>query len=144
MRQWQYFKISNICILSLRFSKFDPDEKYKNNQDAVLLTAYILENIPFGLLLPSRQIAMTAEVWAKCKNDPRKNRNALAAEMYAKALSMAGRFEEAVKLQKEALLLRKGEKMEQAAKDRLAYYMDALAASGKSQKINEKILKEKK
>ena len=119
-------------------------EKYKNNSDAVLLTAYILENIPFGLLLPSRQIAMTSEVWAKCKKDSRKNRKVLAAEMYAKALSMAGRFEEAVKLQKEALLLRKGDNMEQAAKDRLAYYMDALAASGKSQKVNEKILKEKK
>lgn len=119
-------------------------EKYKNNQDAVLLTAYILENIPFGLLLPSRQITMTSEVWAKSKNDPRKSRKALGAEMYAKALSMAGRFEEAVKLQKEALLLRKGENMEQAAKDRLAYYMDALAASGKSKKANEKNLKEKK
>ena len=119
-------------------------EKYKNNPDAVLLTAYILENIPFGMFLPSRQIAMTSEVWNKCKNDPRKIRKALGAEMYAKALSMAGRFEEAVKLQKEALLLRKGGNMEQAAKDRLAYYMDALSASGKSKKANEKNLKEKK
>lgn len=109
----------------------------KDSKDLLLFASYALMQAPFGVLDVHIQLLLASRVYKNLsihKNKASAVQKALAAEIYARALYMAGRLEEAVKLQEEALGIRKGTSREEAAKALLAYYRSALAASGKWQK----------
>ena len=107
-------------------------EQFRESKDLLLFVSFVIENVPFGVMDPAQQIRLAGEAFkripAGVSREERMSR-ALGAELLAKALSLAGRFEEAVKWQEEAFALRKGTALEEAASLRLAYYRAALAAS---------------
>ena len=89
--------------------------------------AYIIENAPYGILMPSlmETLAQKAYTEALAVNKNRKKKTlsyGIACETLARVKAVLGDFKEAVRLQKEALSLRKGTRQEAAARTRLLYY----------------------
>ncbi|MBR2365047.1 MAG: hypothetical protein IKA79_07585, partial [Lentisphaeria bacterium] len=134
-------KIMQMDLL-LREGKREPfvqkvDQGYndlKESGDLLLFVSFVLEQVPFGMIVPEKQILLASAAYKNSRmngNTPDEAVKALSAEVYAKALSMAGRFREAVRYQQEAVAARKGGKLENAAKALLAYYQAALSASEK-------------
>lgn len=84
--------------------------------------AYIVENAPYGLLMPDQVMMLAKRAYDGAKTDPNSLTYAIACETMARAYAEQGRFAEAVKMQKKALPLRLKTPQEAAAKARLQYF----------------------
>lgn len=93
--------------------------------------AYIVENAPYGLLMPDQVMTLAKRAYDGIKSNPKSLTFAIACETLARAYAEQGRFAEAVKLQKQALPLRLKTPQEAAAKVRLQYFQ-ALQKSSKN------------
>lgn len=87
--------------------------------------AYIIENAPFGLLMPQLALSLAQRAYDGAAAAPALRKSvlfAIASETLARVKAQQGDFAEAVRLQQEALTLRKGTRQESAAQLRLKYY----------------------
>ena len=84
--------------------------------------AYIVENAPYGLLMPDQVMILAKRAYDGAKSDPKSLTYAIACETMARAYAEQGRFAEAVKMQQKALALRLKTPQEAAAKTRLQYF----------------------
>ena len=106
-------------------------EKTPDNS-LVFLSAYALENAPYGVLDPAMMLDAAQKAYDKVKNS-RTPLGAVARETLARIQAETGHVEKAVAFQEEALASRKGTHLEQAAASRLAYYkkLAAMKSAGK-------------
>jgi hypothetical protein len=106
----------------------------KNNNGMIQAAAYIIENAPYGLLMPSLMLdlAQKAYSFAAGENGKKTLSYAVGCETLARVKAILGDFKEAVRLQKEALAIRKGSRQEAAAAARLRYYEALLLQPGKA------------
>ena len=84
--------------------------------------AYIVENAPYGRLMPDLVMTLARRAYDSVKNDPKNLTYAIACETLARVHAEQGNFAEAVKLQQSALPFRLKTPQEKAAKERLRYY----------------------
>jgi len=84
--------------------------------------AYIVENAPYGTLMPDLTMTLAQRAYDSVKNDPKNLTYAIACETMARVQAERGNFAEAVKLQQSALPFRLKTPQEKAAKARLLYY----------------------
>lgn len=113
----------------------------KESKDLLLFVSFVLENAPFGVLLPQKILALAFSAYENIwhgKEQRSPLQKAVAAEVYARTLSQVGRLEEAVEIQKKALEIRKGSEWEKDALRRLLYYQDALAGTFVKEKNKKK------
>ena len=92
----------------------------------VFLCAYALENSPYGVLNPAITLTCAEKAYDKVKN-LKTPLAAVARETLARIHAETGDPEKAVALQEEALAIRKGTHLEQAAASRLRYYKELIA-----------------
>ncbi len=102
----------------------------EKDSSLVFLTAYTLENAPYGIMDPAVMLAYAEKAYDKVKNQNTQVA-AVAHETLARISAETGNPAKAVALQEKALALRKGTHLEQAAADRLAYYRKLLNLNGK-------------
>ena len=88
--------------------------------------AFIVENAPYGLLMPELVTALAQRALEAVKADRKTLLYAIACETLARVRAEQGNFAEAVKLQQQALPLRMKTPQEAAAKQRLEYYQALL------------------
>ena len=84
--------------------------------------AFIVENTPYGLLMPELVMGLAQRALEAVKADPQSLLHAIACETLARVRAEQGDFAEAVKLQEQALPMRLKTPQEAAAKQRLEYY----------------------
>ena len=92
--------------------------------------AYIVENAPYGVLMPELVMSLARRAYDSVKNQKNSLSYAIACETLARVHAGQGQFAEAVKLQRTALPLRLKTPLETAAKARLQYYQELLKISG--------------
>ena len=92
--------------------------------------AYIVENAPYGILMPDLTMTLAQRAFDGAKAAPKTLTFAIACETLARVHAEQGHFAEAVKLQQTALPLRLKTPQEAAAKNRLHYYRELLKLSG--------------
>lgn len=92
--------------------------------------AYIVENAPYGILMPGLTMTLAQRAYDGAKAAPKTLTFAIACETLARVHAEQGHFAEAVKLQQTALPLRQKTPQEAAAKARLQYYQELLKLSG--------------
>lgn len=97
----------------------------------ITAAAYIIENAPYGVLMPSLMLSLAQKAYTHSlsvnKGTKKKRVSfAVACETLARVRAVLGDFKEAVRLQKEALAVRKGSRQEKAAGARLRYYQALL------------------
>ncbi|MBO4632613.1 MAG: hypothetical protein J5858_11885, partial [Lentisphaeria bacterium] len=95
--------------------------------------AYIMENAPYGILMPSLAMALARRAYDSVKSNPKNLAYAIACETLARVHAEQGHFADAVKLQQAALPFREKTPQQAAAKQRLLYYQ---ALAGKSRPDN--------
>ncbi len=91
------------------------------NAALVFLTAYVIENSPYGIMDPTL-LRNTAQKAHETVRGTGTQVEAVALETLARANATNGNFTEAADLQSKALAIRKGSHLEKAAADRLDYY----------------------
>ena len=96
----------------------------------VFLTAYALENSPYGIMDPAVMLAYAEKAYNKVK-DRETPVAAVAHETLARICAETGDAARAVALQEKALAIRKGTHLDQAAANRLAYYKKLLDLKAK-------------
>ena len=96
-------------------------------------TAFIVENAPYGVLMPDLVMMLAQRAYDGVKNNPRSLLFAIACETLARVHAERGRFADAVKWQQTALPMRLKTPQEAAAKARLEYFrtLQRMAAQGK-------------
>ena len=88
--------------------------------------AYIVENAPYGRLMPDLVMTLARRAYDSVKNNPKNLTYAIACETLARVHAEQGDFAAAVKLQQTALPFRLKTQQEKAAKTRLLYYQSLL------------------
>ena len=91
--------------------------------------AFIIENAPYGSLMPGLSMTLARRAYDSVKSAPKALTFAIACETLARVQAEQGHFAEAVKLQEAALPLRMKTPQEAAAKARLQYYRELLKTS---------------
>ncbi|MBO4648101.1 MAG: hypothetical protein J5806_08090 [Lentisphaeria bacterium] len=91
--------------------------------------AFIIENAPYGSLMPGLAMTLARRAYDGVKSAPKTLTYAIACETLARVEAEHGHFSEAVKLQESALPLREKTPQEAAAKARLQYYRELLKSS---------------
>ena len=94
--------------------------------------AYIVENAPYGVLMPDLTKTLAQRAYDSVKSDPKNLTYAIACETLARVQAQRGNFAAAVKLQQSALPFRLKTPQEKAAKARLQYFQ-ALQKKRKNQ-----------
>ena len=96
-------------------------------------TAFIVENAPYGVLMPDLVMMLAQRAYDGVKNNPRSLLFAIACETLARVHAEQGHFADAVKWQQTALPMRLKTPQEAAAKARLEYFrtLQRMAAQGK-------------
>ena len=84
--------------------------------------AYIVENAPYGRLMPDLVMTLARRAYDSVRNNPKNLTYAIACETLARVHAEQGNFAAAVKLQQTALPFRLKTPQEKAAKERLLYY----------------------
>lgn len=106
--------VRSVQNFNKSFSKPDPR--------LVRTVAYIVENAPYGVLMPDLTMTLAQRAYDSVKNGPKNLTYAIACETLARVQAERGNFTEAVKLQRSALPFRLKTPQEKAAQDRLLYY----------------------
>lgn len=98
--------------------------------DAALVhpVAYIIENAPYGVVMPDLALALALRAYESVSGDKdgKSLLRAVACETLARVRAEHGRFAEAAQLQAEAAAIRRGTPLEKAAANRLRYYQALL------------------
>ncbi len=84
--------------------------------------AYIVDNAPYGALMPDLTMTLAQRAYDSVRNNPKTLTFAIACETLARVQAERGKFAEAVKLQQTALPFRLKTPQEKAARARLQYY----------------------
>ena len=101
------------------------DFEDSSDNSLVFLCAYAQENSPYGVLDPAIMLSCAGKAHDKVKN-LQTPLAAVARETLARIHAETGNPEKAIALQEEALAIRKGTHLEQAAASRLDYYKKLL------------------
>lgn len=110
------------------------EKVYAGKKEWILLTASLLEKVPFGMLDPEKQLALAQSAEKVIRSNPSlKNtvQEAISYETLARALHFCGKNQEAASFQKKAVLLRKNTPGAPLAQRRLQYYESAIKAGKK-------------
>lgn len=106
--------IRSVQDFSKTFAKPDPR--------LVRPVAYIVENAPYGVLMPDLVMSLAQRAYDSVRANPENLTYAIACETLARVQAEQGNFAAAMKLQQTALPFRLKTPQEKAAKDRLLYY----------------------
>ena len=104
--------------------RFSKDFSGTEHSGFIQALAYIIENAPYGVLMPSLMLDLAQKAYSCAAAEKGKKgvSYAVGCETLARVKAVTGDFKEAVRLQKDALSIRKGSRQEAAAETRLRYY----------------------